>query len=299
MVAGIAISAACFALTGFSLFAARRGLNKRWTHVVFAGAVIVCTADQVLAGSAGAAIIDTYTIVVLYSFYFMSGRAAMAYLFVCSALYVGFSIGAHYPDGGIRAGITISVMFVAAGMVSKVRQLTLRFLRTNRELSEVDALTGVANLRALRARAGAVIEAANHGELRPVIVTVDLDKFKQVNDSYNHTVGDQVLESVARAVSEVVRADELVARRGGDEFFILFGDANEAHIDAVLSRVREAVRHARLRLCPDLIPTASVGVVVWKRGQSVEEFMHCADLEMHDEKIETRANDYAEERASA
>jgi diguanylate cyclase (GGDEF)-like protein len=184
-------------------------------------------------------------------------------------------------------------------LVSKVRSLTLRFLRTNRELSEVDALTGVANLRALRTRIEAVVEAAQHGDLHPVIVTVDLDKFKQVNDSYNHTVGDQVLESVARAVSEVVRVDELVARRGGDEFFILFADANAAQIDAVLERVREAVRHARLRICPDLTPTASVGFVKWENGQDTEAFMHTADLAMHDEKIETRANDYAEERASA
>jgi diguanylate cyclase (GGDEF)-like protein len=296
---GLTISAGCIALTGFSLFAARSGLSKRWTHLVFVGAVLLTTLNMAFSGAAGTAVIDTYTILVLYAFYFMQTKFAALYLFACSALYAGFAVGAHYPYGGIRAGITVSVMFVAAGMVSKVRQLTLRFLRTNRELSEIDALTGVANLRALRARVDAIVEGAQHSEKRPVIVTVDLDKFKAVNDTYNHTVGDQVLESVARAVSEVVRVDELVARRGGDEFFILFGDANEEHIEAVLLRVREAVRHARLRLCPDLIPTASVGFVTWQRGQNSEAFMHTADLAMHDEKIEARANDYEQERASA
>lgn len=296
---GLAAVVGCIALAGFSLFAARTRLSKKWTHLVFASAVLMTTVLLAFAGQAGAAIIDTYAILVLYSFYFMRTKFATIYLFVCSVLYIGFAVGAQYPAGGIRAGITVSVMFVAAGMVSKVRQLTLRFMSTNRELSEIDALTGVANLRALRARVDAVVEATNGSELRPVIVTVDLDKFKQVNDSYNHTVGDQVLESVARAMSEVVRVDELVARRGGDEFFILFGDADEEHIAAVLLRVREAVRHARLRICPDLTPTASVGVVAWEPGQSSEAFMRAADLAMHDEKVETRAVDYEVERASA
>ncbi len=298
--AGIFITVSCFALTGFSLFAARKHLSKRWTHLVFASTVALTTMNLALDGSAGAAVIDTYTILVLYAFYFMHTRAAAAYLLICSALYIGFAVGAGYPDGGIRAGVTITVLFVAAALVAKVRSITLRFQRTNRELSEVDALTGVANLRALRTRVESVVEAAERDELSPVVVTVDLDRFKQVNDSYNHTVGDQVLESVARAISEVVRVDELVARRGGDEFFILFGDASEEQITAVIGRLEEAVRHARMRLCPDLIPTASVGFVKWERGQTATELMQKADLAMHDEKIETRAGNYGrEERASA
>jgi diguanylate cyclase (GGDEF)-like protein len=190
-------------------------------------------------------------------------------------------------------------MLVAAALVMKVRSLTLRFVRTNRELSEVDALTGVANLRALKLRVETSMAAADPNSLdrRPILVTVDLDRFKQVNDTYNHTVGDQVLESVARALSETVRVEELVARRGGDEFFILFGNETPQHIESVIPRLNEAVAHARLRICPDLVPTASIGFVSWKPEDSIEDFMHRADTVMHDEKIETRERDYSSAEA--
>jgi hypothetical protein len=60
----------------------------------------------------------------------------------------------------------------------------------------------------------------------------------------------------------------------------------------VIPRVREAVSHARERICPDLTPTASVGFISWEPGQSAEDFLSAADSIMHDEKIETRARDY-------
>jgi diguanylate cyclase (GGDEF)-like protein len=215
-------------------------------------------------------------------------------LLLCSGLFIGFSIAGHYPYAGIRSAITVSVMLVSAAIVVKVRSVTLRFVRTNRELSEVDALTGVANLRALRLRVERVLSErpAEPGTGRPILMTVDLDRFKQVNDRYNHTTGDQVLEAVARAVSECVRIDEMVARRGGDEFFVLFTSTTPDHLENVIPRVRKAVAHARERICPDLTPTASVGWIACDPSWNADDFLAAADGIMHDEKIETRAHNY-------
>jgi diguanylate cyclase (GGDEF)-like protein len=127
-----------------------------------------------------------------------------------------------------------------------------------------------------------------------MLMTVDLDRFKQVNDRYNHTTGDQVLEAVARAISECVRIDEMVARRGGDEFFVFFDRSTPEHLEQVIPRVRQAVAHARERICPDLTPTASVGYLTWEPGQSAEQFLEAADGIMHDEKIETRSRGYSQ-----
>ena len=86
--------------------------------------------------------------------------------------------------------------------------------------------TGVGNVRALRHRVSGVIERAGSTGLHPALVAIDLDRFKQVNDLYSHSTGDQVLVAVARAVSDHVQIEELVARRGGDEFVVVLRDAD-------------------------------------------------------------------------
>ncbi|MGK2878309.1 MAG: diguanylate cyclase domain-containing protein [Solirubrobacterales bacterium] len=291
---GISSGVVLMALGGLSLHAARHHGSKRRLIWVFLAAAAALTVAVANAGAAGTAMIDIYLVLSLYGFYFLRPRQALVILLLCSALFVGFAVGGSYAYGGIRSAVTVSVMLVSVAIVVKVRSVTLRFVRTNRELSEVDALTGVANLRALRLRVESVLDElpAEPGEGRPMLMTVDLDRFKQVNDRYSHTTGDQVLEAVARAISECVRIDEMVARRGGDEFFVLFTKATPEHLESVMARVREAVAHARGRICPDLPPTASVGYIAWEPGQDAAQFMESADAIMHDEKIETRARDY-------
>jgi diguanylate cyclase (GGDEF)-like protein len=297
MTVGILSSLTIMAVSGFSLWAARRGLNKRWVILCFLAMLVAMTAMTASAGRTGAALIDAYVVVGLFGFYFLRTRQAFAVMLISAGLFAGFAVGGDYAYGEIRTAITLSVIFVAAGIVMKVRSVTLGFVRTNRELSEIDALTGVANLRALKLRVETTL--ANHavGDQPPVLMTVDLDRFKLVNDRYNHTTGDQVLAGVARAVSECVRMDEMVARRGGDEFFVLFEHSTSEHIMSVIPRVREAVQHARSRVCPDLTSTATVGFVVWKPGQDADAFMSSADGVMHDEKIDTRAHNYSESAA--
>jgi diguanylate cyclase (GGDEF)-like protein len=291
---GVVTGAALMALGAFSLYAARNDVNKRWLIWVFLGAIGAVSVTIGNAGAAGTALLDTYLVLSLYCFYFLRPRQALVMLLLCSGLFIGFSIAGHYPYAGIRSAITVSVMLVSAAIVVKVRSVTLRFVRTNRELSEVDALTGVANLRALRLRVERVLSErpAEPGTGRPILMTVDLDRFKQVNDRYNHTTGDQVLEAVARAVSECVRIDEMVARRGGDEFFVLFTSTTPDHLENVIPRVRKAVAHARERICPDLTPTASVGWIACDPSWNADDFLAAADGIMHDEKIETRAHNY-------
>jgi diguanylate cyclase (GGDEF)-like protein len=255
-------------------------------------ALVSVTISQ--AGPAGVAMLDSYVVLALFGFYVMRPSRAVVILLICCGAFLGFAVAGDFPDAGVRSAVTISVTLVAAVIVVKVRSVTLGFVRANRELSEVDALTGVANLRALRLRVASAIDAAESEKSfgRPMLMTVDLDRFKLVNDSYSHTVGDQMLEAVARAIAECVRIDEMVARRGGDEFFVLFSSTTNEHLESVAPRVREAVAHARSRICPDLTPTASVGCVAWEPGQGTEDFLAAADSIMHDEKIDTRERDY-------
>jgi diguanylate cyclase (GGDEF)-like protein len=111
---------------------------------------------------------------------------------------------------------------------------------------------------------------------------------KQVNDVHSHSTGDRVLIAVARAVSERVRIDELVARRGGDEFIVVIDDADPEYADAVVQRIGDAIARARSRICPDLRSTASVAAVTWRPGETPDDFLHEADIALHGRKAEAR-----------
>jgi diguanylate cyclase (GGDEF)-like protein len=114
---------------------------------------------------------------------------------------------------------------------------------------------------------------------------IDLDDFKLVNDEYSYTLGDAVLVASARAMSRVVRGNELLARRGGDEFAVIATGADVEAADALAQRIRRAIRRERLKLCPDVTPDASVGVAEWRIGESPAELIRRADSALHVSKI--------------
>jgi diguanylate cyclase (GGDEF)-like protein len=205
-------------------------------------------------------------------------------------LYGGFAIGGGFAQGVARTVITTAVVAVVGGLIAKLREFTVRSARKNRQLSELDALTGVGNVRALRHRVSRVIERADSTGLHPALVAIDLDGFKQVNDLYSHSTGDQVLVAVARAVSDHVQIEELVARRGGDEFVVVLRDADPRYADTVARRIGAAISRSRARICPDLQPTASIASIRWRPGETAEEFLRGADLALHERKAESRAS---------
>ena len=111
-------------------------------------------------------------------------------------------------------------------------------------LADTDSLTGVANPRALQHRLDLLVADAGRGRTFSLVVC-DLDKFKHLNDTYGHAAGDAILIAVARSLEERVRRSDLVARYGGDEFVILFVDANAGtavELAEILRRRLETIR---------------------------------------------------------
>jgi diguanylate cyclase (GGDEF)-like protein len=147
----------------------------------------------------------------------------------------------------------------------------------------------VANLRGLRQRISDEIERCQVTGKKLALLAIDLDEFKAVNDRYSHTRGDEVLVATASAIRDQVRADELVARRGGDEFAAVCVFDDESAARDVALRIADAIAETRIQLCPDTRPTASVGYIVWMPGESTEAFLSRADRELHGAKERSRA----------
>ncbi|NMM23175.1 MAG: GGDEF domain-containing protein, partial [Phycicoccus sp.] len=141
--------------------------------------------------------------------------------------------------------------------------------------ADTDSLTEVANRRAF----DRVVESmgASGGDRRVAVLLVDLDDFKQVNDTLGHAAGDAVLRDVAAVLSGEVRDVDLVARLGGDEFGVLLPGADTATASLVAHRMIEAV--SALGGCPVSV-SVSIGVASGA-ASGVSATWHAADSAMY------------------
>lgn len=132
---------------------------------------------------------------------------------------------------------------IVAKVRSAVRRLEMeqRLHTENAKLQSLaltDELTGVANRRAMLQAAEEILSA---GRMLSVVM-FDLDHFKQINDTYGHLVGDQVLREVAACLKENTRVGDVIARYGGDEFVLLLPDTDEQSARMIGERVLRSVR---------------------------------------------------------
>lgn len=157
-------------------------------------------------------------------------------------------------------------------------------------LANFDPLTGLPNRTLLTDRLRQAM-AQNRRRRRILAVCfLDLDGFKAINDTRGHAVGDRVLAEVGRRLQGVVRAGDTVARIGGDEFVILFGDlAGEAELASGLGRVLELVAEAYDTGAGPAELSASIGVALFPRDDTdAETLLQHADRAMYDAKREGR-----------
>jgi diguanylate cyclase (GGDEF)-like protein len=147
-----------------------------------------------------------------------------------------------------------------------------------------DGLTGLANRLLLLDHARKALARARRGA-QIAMLLVDLDGFKQVNDTLGHAAGDRLLVTVAERLRECVRAADVPARLGGDEFAVLV-DGMTSPDDAVLVAERLlATLRAPVRIDDrEIVPQASVGVAVWSGQPDVDALLRDADAAMYTAK---------------
>jgi len=148
-----------------------------------------------------------------------------------------------------------------------------------------DGLTGLANRTLLHTRLQLALAAAPDAERPVALLLLDLDRFKEVNDTLGHQVGDILLQQIGQRLRSAVRTADLVARLGGDEFAVLLPGTDAAGA----ARVAEAlvsVMHAPFALESQPIAIdASIGIAVSpEHGQDADTLLRCADVAMYQAK---------------
>ena len=159
-----------------------------------------------------------------------------------------------------------------------------------RQLAESDPLTGLANRYEFECALQLAVSRAARDGLAIAVLLLDIDKFKQVNDTFGHDVGDELLIEVSGRLKRVVRDSDLLARLGGDEFVVLMHDlASEKQAMALANRVVKAFNQPMTFHDANWTVTTSVGIAVL--GDSVNsavDLMKCADIAMYRAKQEGR-----------
>ena len=162
--------------------------------------------------------------------------------------------------------------------------------RSLRYLAHHDPLTGLPNRLLLIDRLTQSIEKAHRTGTGLAILFLDLDHFKEINDSLGHSIGDQLLKSVSLRLQQSVRKEDTVARLGGDEFTILIEQLNDSMAASSLAeKILDAFRTPQRIQDQDLSITASIGISLYPAdGEDTETLLRNADAAMYRAKYEGR-----------
>ena len=204
------------------------------------------------------------------------------------------NLDTHIPISGARDqvdAVTTGINLLAAELSSVYQDLEQRVEQRTTELREAhyqmlvmamtDPLTGTANRLALMDAVGKALDAWTGNTPPPAVLMIDLDGFKDINDTYGHQAGDQVLMQIAMRLTASVPANAVVARLGGDEFAVLLPEASLTRALAVASRIQDRVGERILVDELNLWPRASVGVHSAEEGQNAEDLLLRADTAMY------------------
>lgn len=186
-----------------------------------------------------------YLMPIFISSWYLGARAGYLTLLFCAVIF--FTTQVYDPAPGMSLPILVwntlmRVLFYGV-VVALVRSLRATLAR-EQVLAQSDALTGLSNRRHFYEVVSREVRRS-YREHRPMTLAyLDLDNFKQVNDSYGHQAGDAVLDLLARTLLRAVRSRDLVARLGGDEFAVLLPDAGPEHACAAFTRVHQELQAA-------------------------------------------------------
>ncbi|MEB0224017.1 EAL domain-containing protein [Pseudomonas sp. 10S4] len=158
-----------------------------------------------------------------------------------------------------------------------------------RQLAFYDDLTGLANRNLLHARAEQAIAQASRHQSSLAVVFIDLDRFKQVNDSLGHPAGDEFLRVIANRLSERRRESDIVSRLSGDEFVLVLPQCSLAHATDLIEQLRGQLSAPCQISGVTLKPSVSIGVSMFPDdGRTMEVLLHRADMAMYQAKTSGR-----------
>lgn len=152
-----------------------------------------------------------------------------------------------------------------------------------KEASQRDMLTGIRNRRAVMHEIQQELEFANRQRAPFVLAMIDVDRFKQINDVYGHTVGDEALVRIAHTLCSDLRQSDVCGRWGGEEFMLMLANTSLVNAYPILERKLEAIRHLDVGVHstrPEHM-SVSIGVAAYELGEAITATLGRADAALY------------------
>lgn len=157
------------------------------------------------------------------------------------------------------------------------------------QLAFYDSLTGLPNRSLLMIKANQAIANAARTKVPLAVLFVDLDRFKQINDSLSHQAGDELLRTIATRLQIEARKSDIVGRLSGDEFVIVLAQCDLARVTDVVKRIQASLSQPCHIAGTALRPSASIGISLFPdNGETIEVLLHRADMAMYQTKAKNR-----------
>jgi diguanylate cyclase (GGDEF)-like protein len=197
-------------------------------------------------------------------------------------------IGKPFKHNELRARVAVgsrvtSLNKTLADKLHKLEAATETILR----LASTDDLTGLHNRRSFKEFFDLALSAARRHGHPLSLISIDLDHFKVVNDTFGHSVGDQVLQAFATLMMGMVRTEDIAVRWGGEEFIVLLPHSNAEAAAALAERIRAAFEQSIFSDKP-LAVTASFGVAQLQEDEQGDSLIRRSDDALYRAKREGR-----------
>lgn len=197
-------------------------------------------------------------------------------------------VGKPFNSDELRARVAVGhrVRSLLETLINKLHQLEVATETISRQ-ARTDELTGLHNRRSFREILTLALSAARRHHHPLALISIDLDHFKNVNDTLGHSTGDLVLKEFAMLMRELIRSEDVAVRLGGEEFMILLPHADCAAAAALAERIRTAFAQNRGSAAP-LTVTASFGVAQLQDREEEDALMRRADAALYRAKEKGR-----------
>lgn len=206
-------------------------------------------------------------------------------------------MGIHKPDGQLTwISINVQPIFKEGKatpyrVVATMHDITETKLSNERieRLAHFDQLTGLPNRTLLNDRFRYALSLAQRSGETLAVMFIDLDHFKDINDTLGHNIGDQVLMEMAKRIKSVLREEDTLSRQGGDEYILILPNSNADGAALVASKLIEVVAQPCQIKPHELIVTPSIGIAIYPYdGENLESLSKNADAAMYRAKREGR-----------
>lgn len=235
-------------------------------HLVGLGGVVAAIGNLVFVGTA------VFTLVVAFLAWRRGNRAAGFFLIAWGMLEtVAIATGirllldrAEHAEGLLYYGLPVSMVaaaiLVALGVADRLREQRAALSDAERR-AQTDPLTGVLNRRSLIERLDAACLRARARGLPIALLFIDLDHFKEINDSFGHAAGDACLSGIIAPIEAELRHSDVIGRYGGEEFVVILSSADITAAHPIAERIRNRVAEVRIDgFGPPIRLTCSIGV---------------------------------------